>query len=1191
MSIFDDAYRARRSAVRIFADRYELSRRFVERVNEDPTPRSITFYWAVGGAGKTSLLRLFESRCCRRFPADQWERLRTVPDEHFVDALDGTPGSVHVPHAFLDFGAAPSGENRPQEAFSALFMLKRQLERFGIRTPGFDFAAIAYLHKSGADVRSLIEDSFPRSELAFAAAVADALLPVPAFQIGTALIETVRGRLSELLQQRRIRRNVPREVMAEVMALPPDPDLADQLPRFFAQDLRAALASRRRPRRIVLFFDTYEAFAGEVAQAGHPLVVDGAGPRWIRTLLGHLPLAEGVMVVMAGRTPPRWADSLLDPIPDEYVELVPLGPLQSAFADRYLAESGVVDETLRQALVSYASVEPGMVHPLLLALCADVALAAEAEGSPLRAGELAGTRELLAKERELASRLLSRVGPDVVEAVLAVAAPRSFDRRIFDHLGARLNFPTSTQAFRRVTGFSFVTPYREQGATGRYAVHALLRRALSRLDADASAQAHEALVAYYAAMPADDFTARLERIYHRSRLDAARGLGEWRSEMDLALATGRFDRCRALIVLFSSLEQVSAAQDAACSYLLARAEIALGHWEQADQLLAGLPQDGAHALLLRADLAFCRGDFERAVQCSAEALTRAGTGPARLPFLYRAAELRLFLGKFDEGKALAEEGLALLDAGEANQRCRWHVLLAELEFFSGAMERAKEQLQLAREQLSALPEEEWDPVSYANLRVDEAVVAEADDRPLDARDGQSDALRIRRAIADARGAAHAINGLGLAALQLGQPTEAERYFTEAAVAARDLGEELLLAKTTRGRAEAAVLDGRLADADRLADEALLEFRRLGVPYDVAHGHITRSRVQRARGDQAGWLATVEEVRSVIERDGFRSLYLRCPEVLLADDGRIAGALRAYAAGDALGVPWEGRPPTDIARDRVRELPAAEWEGDWPRGCTSDDTEQTLLLARHLVDAHGSASAEGFLTLLAERAAVGMRGVGPTTTAALDHFRATGLPPSQAPTGRRGTNGAAMRALPVGWAVPVARYEVRRRHAETLARATHADGESVGAACVVAALASWSVEDVGLQTVLDAAREEAVWALGHIPGADGLREFLDALDGRWQPPTAGIGLAAGETLAAVAHVLAHEEPLADALTRTVLLGGDTDTVAALVGGVLGGRDPDAATGLPWWPVVRFEEDPQAQELAAGLSALRRDAYRS
>ncbi|MGW1779502.1 ADP-ribosylglycohydrolase family protein [Streptomyces sp. NPDC002143] len=1116
-----------------------------------------------------------------------------------MDAIEGTPDAVRIPHAFLDFGAAPSGENRPQECFSALFMLKRQLERYGIRTPGFDFAAIAYLHKSGADVRSLIEDVFPRSELAFAAVVADALLQVPAFQIGTALVESVRGRLSGLLEQRRIRRHVPRELIAEVMALPPDPDLADQLPRFFAQDLRAALASRRGPRRIALLFDTYESFAGEVAQAGHPLLVDTAGPRWIRTLLGNLPLGDGVLVVMAGRTPPRWHEALLDPIPEEYVELVPLGPLHAGFAHRYLAESGVDDPELRAALVAYASVEPDQVHPLVLALCADVALAAAAEGSPLRAAELAGTRELLAKERELAARLLSRVGPDVVEAVLAVAAARSFDREVFDHLGARLDFPTSTAIFRRITGFSFVTPYREEGAAGRFAVHALLRRALSRMDPGASSQAHAALAAYYDAMPADDFTARLERVYHRGRLDAAGGMGEWRTEMERALATSRFDRCRALIVLHGSMEPAPEPLARACSYLVAKGEIALGHWEQAEQVLAGLPQDSAHALLLRADLAFVRGDFDQAMECSTEALTRAGTGAARLPVLYRAGELRLFLGRFDEGRALTEEGLALLGAdGDANQLCRWHVLLAELEFFSGGMERAKEQLRLARQQLAALPEAEWDPVSHANLRVDEAVVAEADDRPLDARAGQGDALRIRRAIADARGAAHATNGLGLAALQLADPAEAERCFTAAAVAARDLGEELLLAKTARGRAEAAVLDGRLADADRLADQALSEFHRLGVPYDVVHGRITKSRVQRALGDDAGWLGTVEEVRSVIEHDSFHSLYLRCPEVRPADARRIAGALRAFAAGDALGVPWEGKHPSLIERDRVAQLPAAQWEGDWPRGCTSDDTEQTLLVAGYLADegGRGTVSAEGFLALLAERAAAGMRGIGPTTTAALDHFRATGRPPDSAPSGRRGTNGAAMRVLPVGWAVPVSRPDLRRRHAESLARATHADEESIASACVMAALAAWSVESVSLDTVLDAGREEAEWALRHFTGAGGLREFLDALDGRWRPPAEGIGLAAGETAAAVAYVLtggegpAGGEGLAEAMLRAVLLGGDTDTVAALAGGVLGGRDPDGATGLPWWPTVRFEEQEQAETQAGRLAEMRCGRYR-
>jgi hypothetical protein len=50
------------------------------------------------------------------------------------------------------------------------------------------------------------------------------------------------------------------------------------------------------------------------------------------------------------------------------------------------------------------------------------------------------------------------------------------------------------------------------------------------------------------------------------------------------------------------------------------------------------------------------------------------------------------------------------------------------------------------------------------------------------------------------------------------------------------------------------------------------------------------------------------------------------------------------------------------------------------------------------------------------------------------------------------------------------------------------------------------------------------------------------------------------------------------------------VAALAGGVLGGRDPDGVTGLPWWPMVRFEEEAPARELAAGLAGLRRGRYR-
>src|ERR687895_2121959 len=94
---------------------------------------------------------------------------------------------------------------------------------------------------------------------------------------------------------------------------------------------------------------------------------------------------------------------------------------------------------------------------------------------------------------------------------------------------------------------------------------------------------------------------------------------------------------------------------------------------------------------------------------------------------------------------------------------------------------------------------------------------------------------------------------------------------------------------------------------------------------------------------------------------------------------------AYAAGDALGVPWEGSTPEEVRWEALEELPA---RGDWPRGATSDDTEQLLLVAEYLVEANGQIDERDFLARLA-KALPRMRGAGPTTQAAVRRFLTTG----------------------------------------------------------------------------------------------------------------------------------------------------------------------------------------------------------
>src|SRR3954452_19240685 len=116
---------------------------------------------------------------------------------------------------------------------------------------------------------------------------------------------------------------------------------------------------------------------------------------------------------------------------------------------------------------------------------------------------------------------------------------------------------------------------------------------------------------------------------------------------------------------------------------------------------------------------------------------------------------------------------------------------------------------------------------------------------------------------------------------------------------------------------------------------------------------------------------------------------------------------AFAAGDALGVPWEGRSGTELAGVALEPLGERE---DWPRGATSDDTARLRTAAEALVDPP-EAVERAFL----ERRAAELpriRGSGPSTTAAVERFRATGALVAEAGA----TNGAAMRAPAVGWAV-------------------------------------------------------------------------------------------------------------------------------------------------------------------------------
>lgn len=332
--------------------------------------------------------------------------------------------------------------------------------------------------------------------------------------------------------------------------------------------------------------------------------------------------------------------------------------------------------------------------------------------------------------------------------------------------------------------------------------------------------------------------------------------------------------------------------------------------------------------------------------------------------------------------------------------------------------------------------------------------------------------------------------------------------------------------------------------------------------------------------------------------------------------RARGALWGLALGDALGMPTQSLSPTVIAEDYGGEItglvgagPRQRIAAGMPAGSVTDDTEQAVLLGQLLVDGDGildefefSRRLLGWQQQMRDRGSLDL--LGPSTNAALLQLQ-QGVPPEQA--GRNGTtNGAAMRIAPVGIATGLGSPSGSRVTAVVSAaigasRLTHNTSLGLGAAAAVAAAVSAGIdgatrsESIELATVAAAEAEHQSpwvaggsiagrlrWAVGYLTGHPP-REQQTALS-----EVIGTSLAAQESVVGALAVVAvnKDESPWRILCRLAGAGGDTDTMAAIAGAVLG-----AVHGLEGWPVtvcstVASVNHLDLDGLARSLLALRR-----
>ncbi|MGB0387876.1 MAG: tetratricopeptide repeat protein [Ardenticatenaceae bacterium] len=535
--------------LQFFTNREEAIRHFVAYLHDEPPRERILFFHGDGGNGKSLLLRYLSENCCKRLQPETWAYLKGMRDgEAFVGYLNNVVGSA-LPCASLNFGMPPRGEERPQEAFYALLMLRRGLSGHGLRFPLYDFATVWYLHKTNQLNDQRLRTLFPAEEMDLITAIVGGITETPWAALPKALLSIFGKHLKESFTLYMQRRQLDPEEVAKIQRMEPQSELMDELPRLFAQDLNVAMALDEAPSRLVLFFDTHEAFWGAQHHLAHDLYFQR--DEWLRGLLASLEYANGIVAVVAGRELPRWGKASRLTIPDKYVDSWLVGHFSEQNAGHYLKQTGVADASLRQRLLDYTQVAPNQHHPLYLGLAVDGVQAAFRQGVIPTAAEFAP--HMANKQQQLVDRLLRYVDRDVSYAVRTLSASRAFDRQIYFTLGQALYFQATQPAFEILTQFSFVWRDERRGQ-GWYRIHDLLRRLLRERDESVVRQADDVLERYYRQRTeAGEEMAIAEAIYHANQLEWELGAEEWVDVFDDAIRMSRYNLCHTLLEVRNEL--------------------------------------------------------------------------------------------------------------------------------------------------------------------------------------------------------------------------------------------------------------------------------------------------------------------------------------------------------------------------------------------------------------------------------------------------------------------------------------------------------------------------------------------------------------------------------------------------------------------------------------------------------------
>lgn len=556
---FESEYIADDRKLQLLTDRHEFTQRFASYLNEDPPREQILYFFGDGGNGKSLLLKHLQFHCCKRFPPEVWQRLRQIPETRAAEVAEFVRNAApktytSIPAVTHDFGLISIKEDKPQDRFYGLLMLRRNIaaetKKYKFKFPNYDFACFWYLLNKG-ESNSTLEQLFPDDVMELLTPAVETFAQFPVVAQAVAVLKGIDklGGIKRAMKLIQNRLGVSDEKADEIRRKDIDTELIDCLPKLFAGDLNAAMSGKNKPERLVMLFDTHEKMWDEKRNS------QGATfwyqDEWFRRLLRALDFKLGIVVAVAGRECPvtqlRWQNAAKFPIPEDYIDAQLVWHLSPADARDYLHKVEIDKADLADAVIKYASVNPDdswdnlQVHPFYLGLCADVVLAERRRGIELLASDFARIPKLENKTAELTDRLLMYVDLEVRSAVHSLSACRAFDLDLYVKLGGGCHFQASSANFEILTGFSFVWKAEKRGDNW-YRIHDLLRRLDAERDNPKTRRAHEVLEGHYR-----EVGDAAEAIFHANRLDWLRGVKEWEEVFNGALNKSRYGECKSLL--------------------------------------------------------------------------------------------------------------------------------------------------------------------------------------------------------------------------------------------------------------------------------------------------------------------------------------------------------------------------------------------------------------------------------------------------------------------------------------------------------------------------------------------------------------------------------------------------------------------------------------------------------------------